>query len=75
MSFLSLPICVVMCTSLLSVLLCTQQDRQQRGTHDSNTDRRYGHIPKENYDAATRQKAALYKEHPPEDGQVYDRNM
>jgi len=40
---------VVMYTSLLSVLLCTyrtQQDRQQRGTHDSNTDRRYGHIPK-----------------------------
>ena len=26
---------VVMCTSLLSVLLC-QQDRQQRGTHDNN---------------------------------------
>ena len=24
----------------------TQQDRQQRGIHDSNTDRRYGHIPK-----------------------------
>ena len=37
---------VVMCTSLLSVLLCTQQDQQQRGTHDNNTDRRYGHIPK-----------------------------
>ena len=37
---------VVMCTSLLSVLLRTQQDRQQRGTHDNNTDRRYGHIPK-----------------------------
>jgi hypothetical protein len=38
---------VVMCTSLLSVLCAdiTQQDRQQRGTHD-NTDRRYGHIPK-----------------------------
>jgi len=38
------PICVVMCTSLLSVF-CTQQDRQQRRTHDNNTDR-YGHIPK-----------------------------
>ena len=25
---------VVMCTSLLSVLLCTQQDRQQKGTHE-----------------------------------------
>ena len=37
---------VVMYTSLLSVLLCTQQDWQQRGTHDNNTDRRYGHIPK-----------------------------
>ena len=37
---------VVMYTSLLSVLVCTQQDRQQRGTHDNNTDRRYGHIPK-----------------------------
>ena len=23
-----------------------QQDRQQRGTHDNNTVRRYGHIPK-----------------------------
>jgi len=37
---------VVMCTSLLLVLLCTQQYRQQRGTHDNNTYRRYGHIPK-----------------------------
>jgi len=36
---------VVMCTSLLSVLLCTHQDRQQRGIHDNNTDRIYGHIP------------------------------
>jgi len=36
---------VVLCTSLLSVFLCTQQDWQQRGTHDNNTDRRYGHIP------------------------------
>jgi len=35
---------VVMCTSLLSVL--TQQDRQQRGTHDNDTDRSYGHILK-----------------------------
>jgi hypothetical protein len=37
---------VVVCASLLSVLVCTQQDRQQRGIHDNNTDRRYGHIPK-----------------------------
>ena len=34
---------VVMCTSLL---LCTEQDRRQRGIYDNNTDRRYGHIPK-----------------------------
>jgi len=26
-------------------LLCTEQDRQQRGTHNNNTER-YGHIPK-----------------------------
>jgi len=42
----------------------TQQDRQQRGTHDNNTGRRYGHIPKWNSDEATRRKAALYTEHP-----------
>ena len=36
-----LPLCCRSCCSCL-----TQQDRQQRGIHDNNTDRRYSHIPK-----------------------------
>ena len=42
-----LSICVVVvCTSLLPVLLCTQQDMQQGGTHDTNTNRKYSHMPR-----------------------------
>ena len=59
----SLCCCHVYLSAVGLVAYC-KQDRQQRGIHDNNTDRKYSHIPKYNGDEATRRKVALYKEHP-----------